>query len=108
MTALAVEGILLQRQYGGDLVRLLGETADLLRMRLELEREVRAVTSQARLSGAVVAGLVPVSASLLLVTNPTYIDVLFETLPGQILLVVALILQLSGWAVLSRLVRIRY
>lgn len=108
MMTLAAEGIKLQGQYGGDLVRMLGETADLLRMRLELEKEVRAVTSQGRLSGAVVAGLVPVSAGLLLITNPSYIDVLFETLPGQILLVVALLLQLTGWAILGRLVRIRY
>lgn len=108
MVALAVEGIQLERQYGGDLVRMLGETADLLRMRLELEREVRAVTTQGRLSGAVVAGLVPVSAALLLTTNPSYIDVLLETLPGQGLLVVALLLQIIGWAILGRLVRIQY
>jgi tight adherence protein B len=105
---MAVEGIQLQRQYGGDLVRMLGETSSLLRDRLELDREVRAVASQGRLSGTVVAGLVPVSAGLLLLTNPGYIDVLFDTLPGQILLVVALLLQLIGWAILGRLLRIQY
>lgn len=108
MMALAVEGIQLQRQYGGDLVRMLGDTADLLRSRLELDREARAVSSQGRLSAVVVAGLVPVSAGLLLTMNPRYIDVLFDTLEGQILLVLALALQLAGWAIVSRLVRIRY
>jgi tight adherence protein B len=108
MMALAVEGIQLQRQFGGDLVRMLNETAGLLRERLELRREVQAVSSQGRLSGAVVAGLVPVSAGLLLLTNPGYIDVLFDSLIGQLLLVAALLLQLAGWAILSRLVRIRY
>lgn len=108
MMALAVEGIQLQRQFGGDLVGMLNETAGLLRERLELEREVQAVTSQGRLSGAVVAGLVPVSAGLLLLTNPRYIDVLFDTLIGQLLLVAAMALQLVGWAILSGLVRIRY
>lgn len=108
MMVLAVEGIALQRQFGGDLVRMLNETASLLRERVELDREVRAVSSQGRLSGAVVAALVPVSAGLLLATNPTYIDVLFDTLVGQVLLVVALLLQLAGWVVLSRLARIEY
>lgn len=108
MMVLAVEGIALQRQFGGDLVRMLNETADLLRERVELDREVKAVSSQGWLSGAVVAALVPVSAALLLATNPAYIDVLFNTLVGQILLVGALLLQLAGWAVLSRLVRIEY
>lgn len=105
---LVVEGILLQRQFGGNLVRMLEETAVLLRGRAELEREVRAVTTQGRLSGWVIAGLVPVSAALLLLTNPRYIDVLFETLIGQALLVLALLLQLIGWLIISRLVRVRY
>lgn len=105
---LAVEGIILQRRLGGDLVALLEESAELVRGRVELQREVRAVTAQGRLSGWVIAALVPVSAALLLTTNPAYVEVLFETVIGQVLLVVALALQLVGWAVISRLVRVEY
>jgi tight adherence protein B len=105
---LVVDGINLQRQFGGDLVRMLSETGARLRERNELEQEVRAVTAQGRLSGWVLAALVPVSAGLLLVSNPRYIDVLFDTWIGQLLLVFSLALQLAGWAVISRLVRIAY
>ena len=106
--AMAVEGIELQRQVGGDLVSMLGRTADLLRERVELEREVHAVTAQGRLSGAVIAVLVPVSAGILLSANPRYIDVLFDSLVGQMLLAFAVALQLAGWAIISRLMRVRY
>jgi len=106
--ALALDGIILQRQFGGDLVRMLEETANLLRGRIELDREVRAVTTQGRLSGFVIAALVPISAGILLAFNPRYIDVLFDTLIGQMLVVIALALQLLGWAIISRLARIRY
>lgn len=106
--ALIVDGIALQRQFGGDLVAMLDETSNLLRERVELDREVRAVTSQGRLSGWVVAALVPVSAGLLLFSNPVYIDVLFDTVIGQALVVIALVLQLGGWWIISRMVRIRY
>lgn len=106
--ALVVDGIVLQRQFGGDLVDMFGETAALLRERLELQQEVRAVTAQGRLSGWIIAALVPVSAGILLIFNPRYIDVLFDSLVGQILLVLVMILQLAGWAVISRMVRIRY
>jgi tight adherence protein B len=105
---MVVEGINLQRRFGGDLVRMLSETAVRLRERVELEQEVRAVTAQGRLSGWVMAALVPVSAGLLLVSNPRYIDVLFDTWIGQSLLVFSLGLQLAGWGVISRLVRIAY
>jgi tight adherence protein B len=106
--ALALDGIILQRQFGGNLVRMLEQTANLLRDRIELDREVRAVTTQGRLSGFVIAALVPVSAGILLAFNPAYIDVLFDTLLGQILVVVALAMQFIGWAIISRLVKIRY
>ena len=105
---LAFDGVILQRRLGGDLVRMLEETASVVRERVELEQEVRAVTAQGRLSGWVIGGLVPVSAVLLLVSNPRYINVLFETIPGQALLIVALLLQLIGWVVISRLVRVEY
>lgn len=106
--ALVVDGIVLQRQFGGDLVGMFGQTAALLRERLELEHEVRAVTAQGRLSGWIIAALVPVSAGILLIFNPRYIDVLFDSLVGQVLLVLVMILQLAGWAIISRIVRIRY
>jgi tight adherence protein B len=106
--ALIVDGIALQRQFGGDLVDMLDQTAALLRERIELDREVRAVTSQGRLSGWVVAALVPVSAGILLFSNPVYIDILFDTVIGQALVVIAIVLQLAGWWIISRMVRIRY
>jgi tight adherence protein B len=106
--ALVVDGIVLQRRFGGDMIRMLKETAGLLRARNELEHEVRAVTTQGRLSGWIIAALMPISAGILLAFNPRYIDVLFNTFIGQALLVAALSLQLVGWLIISRLVRIRY
>lgn len=105
---LALDGMCLQRLFGGDLIRMLGESAALLRERAELDREVEAVTAQGRLSGLIIAALVPISAAILLLSNPRYIDVLFDTLAGQLLLVLAIALQLAGWFVISRLVRLRY
>lgn len=106
--ALVVEGIALQRRFGGDMVQMLNDLAELLRARVELEREVRAVTTQGRLSGYIIGGLVPVSAGLLLALNPRYVDVLFDTLIGQALVVIALLLQLAGWIIISRMIRFRY
>jgi tight adherence protein B len=106
--ALVIEGVVLQRQFGGDLVHMLDEMAGLLRERVELGREVRALTTQGRLSALVVAGLVPVSAGILLIFNPRYIDVLFETIPGQALLIISLLLLFAGWWIISRMIRQRY
>lgn len=104
---LALEGLILQRRFGGNAVRMLKEISSLLRERVELEREVRAISTQGRLSGVVIGALVPASAAFLLAFNPRYIDILFETLIGQALIVLAIILQLAGWAIISRMMRIR-
>jgi len=102
---LVLDGIVLQRQVGGNLVQLLDESADYLRGRLELEQEVRSITAQGRLSGVIVTGLVPVSAMVLVVLNPGYLDILFETFLGQALLVAAIGMQLLGWGLIARFIR---
>jgi tight adherence protein B len=106
--AMIAEGLILQQRYGGDLIRMLENTAAILRERIELEREVHAVTTQGRFSGWVIAALMPVSAGLLFTFNPHYAEVLLKTTLGQVLIVLALSLQFIGWAVISRLIRVRY
>jgi tight adherence protein B len=106
--ALAIDGIILQRQFGGNLIAHLEESATLLRDRMELQQEVQSITAQGRLSGWVIGALVPVSAGILLAFNPQYINVLFDTLIGQLVLITVILLQVIGWTIISRLVCVRY
>jgi len=55
----------------------------------------------------VIALLVPVSIGVLSMF-PGYIDVLFQTTVGNLVLIVAGILELVGAAIVARLVRIEY
>ncbi len=100
-----VEGLTLQRQVGGNMSSMMREMADLVRSRVELENEVRTMTAQGRLSAVVIALLVPVSLGLLSLF-PGYTEVLFNTTIGNLVLVVAGILELLGAVLVARLVRI--
>ena len=100
-----VEGLTLQRQVGGNMASMMREMADLVRGRVELENEVRTMTAQGRLSAVVIALLVPVSLGLLSLF-PGYTDVLFKTTIGNLVLVVAGVLELLGAVLVARLVRI--
>lgn len=100
-----VEGLTLQRQVGGNMASMMREMAELVRGRVELENEVRTMTAQGRLSAVVIALLVPVSLGLLSLF-PGYTDVLFNTTIGNLVLVVAGILELLGAVLVARLVRI--
>ena len=105
---LILDGVVLQNQYGGDLVQMMTVLGKVLRERVELQKEVQAITAQGRLSGMVVAGLVPISAFFLFSFNPAYMEVMFESLIGQLLIVLTLAMLLLGWSLISRLVRIKY
>ncbi len=102
-----VEGVILQRQVGGNIAAMMRNMAELIRNRVELENEVRTLTAQGKLSAVVIALLVPVSLGLLS-TLPSYTNVIFNTTPGNLVLVAAGILELLGAALVARLVRIEF
>lgn len=102
---LLVEGLTLQRQVGGDMAAMMRDMAALVRSRVELENEVRTLTTQGKLSAIVIALLVPVSMGVLSIF-PGYIDVLFQTTAGNLVLIIAGVLELIGAAIVARLIRI--
>ncbi len=102
---LLVEGLTLQRQVGGNMAAMMREMAEVVRKRVELENEVRTMTAQGRLSAVVIALLVPVSLGLLSMF-PGYVEVLFHTTIGNLVLIAAGILELIGAVIVSRLIRI--
>jgi len=102
---LLVEGLTLQRQVGGNMSAMMRDMADVVRKRVELENEVRTMTAQGRLSAVVIALLVPVSLGLLS-TFPGYIDVLFHSTIGNLVLIAAGVLELIGAVIVARLIRI--
>ncbi|MFO8036543.1 MAG: type II secretion system F family protein [Anaerolineales bacterium] len=102
---LLVEGLTLQRQVGGNMAAMMRDMAEVVRKRVELENEVRTMTAQGRLSAVVIALLVPVSLGLLSMF-PGYVDVLFKTTIGNLILIAAGILESIGAVIVARLIRI--
>jgi tight adherence protein B len=102
---LLVQGITLQRQVGGNMIELIRKIAELIRQRAALGNEIRSLTAQGRLSAIVIACLVPASLGLLTLF-PGYVDVLFNTSIGNLVLITVGILELLGALILSRLMRV--
>ncbi|MGB2963991.1 MAG: type II secretion system F family protein [Anaerolineales bacterium] len=102
---LFVEGVILQRQVGGNMTSMMLEMADIVRNRIELENQVRTKSAQGRLSAIVLALMVPVSL-ILLSTFQGYTDSLFNTVIGNFVLIIAGTLELIGAVIVSRLIRI--
>jgi len=103
---LVVTAILIQRQIGGNLAEVLERITETIRERVRLKQEVKALTAQGRLSGAIFM-LLPVGVgALLYVLNPAYISVLFTRQLGWAMLVLAVVGQAIGYVLIRRIVNV--
>lgn len=96
-SALVVNALAVHRRTGGDLPLLLDEIARVIRLRLDDRRAIRALTVQARSSGAVLAVLPIGFVALLSGTGGDGLGAFYRTPSGAVLLLGALCLQALGF-----------
>jgi tight adherence protein B len=107
MDTLAV-ACLLQHRAGGDLARLLRETARGMEDQQRLEDEVRAATAQARFT-AVIVVLLPVGGALLAeLASPGWFAGLWSSFLTAWLVGLALALQAAAALLMHRFGRVRW
>ncbi|MGZ8570711.1 MAG: type II secretion system F family protein [Actinomycetota bacterium] len=102
----AVMAVNIQRQVGGNLAEVLDIVANTVRERAYVQRQVRVLSAEGRLSIFILASL-PFGIFLYLaLMNPEYVSVLFTTMIGRLLLLVGGTLMAAGIFVMTRIVRI--
>lgn len=99
--------IMVQRETGGNLAEILDKITHLLRARAKFQRRLRTLTAEGRMSGWVLASMPFVMAGLMSITNPGYLNPLFEDPGGRKLVVYALILMAAGIFWISRIVKVK-
>jgi tight adherence protein B len=92
-------------RFGGSLTHSLGNLVSYLRKRASIERELRASTTQIRVS-AWVLGLLPLMvAALIVFQNPDYAHWFIANPTGKRMLVYCALSQLSGMLLMRLIVR---
>jgi tight adherence protein B len=97
----------LQRETGGNTAEVLDRVTDTIRERFELRRTVQTLTAQGRLSRWVLTLLPVALLAVITLVNPGYIGILYHSLAGKILLVMAAISVTAGSFVIKRIVDIK-
>jgi tight adherence protein B len=93
---LAVMAIRIQRSVGGSLAEVLATTAKTLRDRSAVTRQVHALSAEGRLSAYILLGL-PVAVGLFLVAfRREYVEPLWTTTPGLVMVAVAAVGMVVG------------
>lgn len=94
----------LHERTGGNMAAVLDLVAGGVRDRMELRRELRSLTAQARLSRWVVTMLPPMLLVVIGLIDSAYLRPLFETSTGLLLLFVALGMVITGSLVMRAIV----
>ena len=96
----------LQREVGGNLAELLMTVAETMTQRERLRRDVAALTAEGRISAIILGCLPPGLGLVMYVMNPLYIGRLLTDPTGNIMLAVATVAMLAGFAWMKKLIEI--
>ncbi len=104
---LLVSSILIARESGGELTRVLSRLAETIRNNLKLKEKIATLTLQGRLQGLIMMVLPFAFAYFVYKQNPGHFDIMLETNLGRTFLVVALVLQIIGMILIQRISRMK-
>ncbi len=115
-----VSALQVQRESGGNLAEILDNLAFVIRERFKILRQVKVFTAQGRMTLYLLTGLGPAAAALMVLVNPEYIGRFFKDPQpkvsifllgqyplGSVMIATALLLQLVGYLVIRKIIRIR-
>ncbi len=91
-----VTSVLVQKETGGNLAEILGQISNVVRGRFRLERKIRTLSAEGRLSTWVLALVPVVLFAVISVTTPEYLPTLTESELGRRLIATGAILAVVG------------
>jgi len=102
----AVLAMRIQREVGGNLAEVLGNVSTTLRERARLQRQARVLSAEGRLSAWVISGLPVAFVLYLILVQPQYLEPLYTTPLGVLMLCTCGVLFLVGLFWVRRVVRV--
>lgn len=95
--------VILQREIGGNLIKLLEILSATIRERFKMTGQLKAQTMQARTSGLIVSLIPPIVAVILYLMSPDYMGYLINHPWGKMALTGAVILMVIGYFVIKKI-----
>ncbi|MGH7827492.1 MAG: type II secretion system F family protein [Candidatus Binatia bacterium] len=98
--------LLVQREVGGSLAELLNKLADIIRNRFRIERLIKSLTGQNRLSAWVMCSIPVFLAVFMFIREREMMDAMLTDPKGRGMLAAALVLEIVGILVFRKLIKI--
>jgi len=103
---IVIMSINIARDTGGNIAEMLSRLAAVMRERKKIQGKIDALTSQGRTSGYIMAGVPFLLMGVLYFLEPEMMGLLFTTLIGNLMLVVAIGMVSLGMFVINKIVAI--
>ena len=105
---LFASSVVIQLRGGGNLAEMIERLAEVIRGRIRLQRRAKVLTAEAQLSKRVLLGIPVVLLGALYITNREYLEPLFTTFMGNMLLLAAGVMMTIGTLVINRIAQFRF
>jgi tight adherence protein B len=102
-----VTAVLVQRETGGNLAEIIDKISQVVRDRFRVQGQLKIFTAQARMTGIILALLPAGVAFAISILNPEYLKPLWLDRSGRFLVAAAVVLQVTGWLVIRKIIRIK-
>lgn len=102
-----VTALRVQRIAGGNLIKSMAALSRTLNERQRTSEEIKTMLAQPRFASYLMPVLSVVALSSMNYMTPGFIDVLFQTVPGLLMLSVFILTQVGGFVLIQRITRIK-
>lgn len=102
-----ITAVIIQRHTGGNLAEILNRISGIMRSRASTYREISILSSEMRASANVLVALPFIVAAAISIISPGYLNVLFETDFGLMLVGIQLIFMALGYWVVQKMIHFR-
>jgi tight adherence protein B len=101
-----VTSVNILKETGGNLAETFDTIVTTIRERVKVENKIAALTAQGFYQGMLVMAIPPILAVILNQSDPELMRPLFTTLPGWLLILVIILLEVVGFFVIMLIVKI--
>lgn len=96
--------VAIQSKTGGSLSEALGNLSKVLRERKKMQAKIKSMSAEAKASGGIIGALPIIVSSLVYLTSPSYMGLLFITFTGNVVLVGCALWMLIGVLVMRKMI----
>jgi tight adherence protein B len=100
--SMAITAILVARETGGDLTKVLSRLITNIRDNTKLKENIRNLTLQGRMQGMIMTVLPFVFIAIVISFDKHHFDIMFASQQGRLLLALAIILQIIGIVLIQK------